>query len=123
MADPVVVHGDLQATNILAGHDGTWLIDFELIALAPRWWDLAKLAMFAERFDTAGWWSAALPTLQEEYCQVDTAALEAWTTYALIATTAGCIAKRDVRPELGAEAHDRLRWWASDPAAPTWRFL
>lgn len=121
--DRVVVHGDLQATNLLAGRDGTWVIDFELISLAPRWWDLAKLAMFGERFDDGGWWAQALPELLEAYGYVDTRALRNWTTYALIATTAGCVAKRDARPELGEEAHSRLRWWAGDPDAPTWRFL
>jgi hypothetical protein len=121
--DNVFVHGDCQATNVLAGADGTWLIDFELACRAPRWWDLAMLTMFAKCFDENGWWNAHLGELYLAYGEVDFELLEAWTTYALVATTAGCIAKRNARPELGAEAHVRLQWWAGYVDAPVWHFL
>jgi aminoglycoside phosphotransferase len=119
----VVVHGDMQPTNLLAGRDGTWLIDFELLCVAPALWDLAKIAMFAERFDADGFWHHALLELLGRYGDIDRELLTAWTTFALVATTAGCVAKRAARPELGEEASCRLRWWAGEPDAPVWRFL
>jgi aminoglycoside phosphotransferase len=122
-SDLVVAHGDFQATNLLGGVDGTWIIDWELACLAPRWWDLAKTSMFAARFDPDGRWRDVVDRLLDDYGDVDRMVLQAWTTFALVTTTAGCIAKRDVRPELGEEATRRLRWWAGEPDAPLWQFL
>jgi Ser/Thr protein kinase RdoA (MazF antagonist) len=119
----VVVHGDMQPTNVLAGRDGTWLIDFELLCVAPALWDLAKVAMFAKRFDADGYWQHAVGELLDRYGAVDRDLLEAWTKFALIATTAGCVAKRNARAELGEEAVRRLQWWSGEPDAPVWRFL
>jgi Ser/Thr protein kinase RdoA (MazF antagonist) len=119
----VVVHGDMQPTNLLAGREGTWLIDFELLCAAPALWDLAKIAMFAERFDGDGYWRQALVELLDRYGDIDRELLTAWATFALVATTAGCVAKRAARPELGEEAAHRLRRWAGEQDAPVWRFL
>lgn len=47
---PVLAHTDLQPANALCNDSGTWLIDMEFAAQAPREWDPAKLVILANRF-------------------------------------------------------------------------
>jgi Ser/Thr protein kinase RdoA (MazF antagonist) len=113
-----LVHGDAHTGNVLVGAAGPVLIDFDLLCVGPREWDLVPTAVSSLRFDSdreaverfssaygfdilawAGW--PTLSKLRELY-------MTSWLL--TVATT----------PERQAEVRRRLDYWRAPEESAVW---
>lgn len=117
--DPVVCHGDVHPGNVMMGHDGPVLLDWDLLCHAPKGWDHGPMMTWAERWggrpgeydDFAagyGWSGRADP------------ASEAFAELRLVAATLMRVRAGRIDPAARAEAECRLRFWRGDHDAPVW---
>jgi hypothetical protein len=118
--DVVVCHGDVHPGNVLASDDGPILIDWDLLCRAPAGWDHAPMMTWGERWGGTG---AEYPAFAAGYGQSlrgDRWA-DGFAELRLVAATLMRV-RAGLDDEVAMlEAHRRLRFWAGDPHAPTWR--
>jgi hypothetical protein len=117
--DHVVCHGDVHPGNVMAGHDGPVLLDWDLLCRAPAGWDHGPLLTWHER------WGGDVATY-EAYAAgygrslVDDPAAVAFAELRLVAATLMRVLAAVDDPAARPEAERRLRFWRGEPDAPVW---
>lgn len=116
---PVVCHGDVHPGNVLVGHDGTVLIDWDLLCWGPPGWDHAPLLTWEHRWDAAPGTYAAFAAGYGADLSEDPAAA-ALSRLRLVAATFGRVQAAQADPSAAAELERRLQFWRGDDHAPRW---
>ncbi|MBI5089630.1 MAG: aminoglycoside phosphotransferase family protein [Actinobacteria bacterium] len=116
----VLCHGDVHPGNVMHGHDGPVLLDWDLLCVGPPAWDHAPLMTWTER------WGGE-PGIYERFAEGYGESMrgdevaEALALLRLVAATLMRVRAARINPAAWNEAERRLRWWRGDPAAPAWQ--
>lgn len=113
----VLCHGDIHPGNVVVGVDGPVLLDWDLLCLAPREWDLAAMSVWARNW---GGDSAWFEDFGRGYgVEVDANRLRALGDLRDLAATLMAVRAGRRDTDRAAEARRRLDFWR-DGTGPRW---
>ncbi|MEO6653640.1 MAG: aminoglycoside phosphotransferase family protein [Ilumatobacteraceae bacterium] len=116
----VVCHGDVHPGNVMMSSRGPLLIDWDLMCVANPAWDHAMLTTYADRWGGApGVYDAFAAGYGASF--VDDDLTRTLARLRNVAATLMRVKAGLVDPLAKVEAERRLRYWAGDSAAPSWR--
>src|SRR5829696_1360562 len=112
-------HGDVHPGNVLVDDEGPVVIDWDLLCIGPREWDLAPMMRWADRW---GGRPDDYDAFRAGYGRpVDEAVLNAIAEMRLLVATLMRLKRARLDPAHAEEAWRRLAYWRGDAEAPAWR--
>lgn len=122
-APAVACHGDVHPGNVMAGPDGSVLIDWDMRCTGPAAWDHGPLVQWGERWSTR--WGGG-PTAYAEFAAgygrsfADDPLGRSLADLRMVIATLMRVRAARTDPSAAEEAERRLRFWRGDPDAPRW---
>jgi hypothetical protein len=116
----VVCHGDVHPGNVIMSSDGPFVIDWDLLCIAPPGWDHAPLMTWTQRWGgEQGIYEVFAEGAGGSLRGDDSA--EAFAELRLVAATLMRVRAGMSDPNARPEADRRLAHWRGDADAPIWR--
>ena len=115
--DLVLCHGDVHPGNVVVDLSGPLLVDWDLMCLAPREWDLAPLSVWSRNWGGDAAW---FDSFERGYdSEVDLRRLRALGDLRDLAATLMAVRAGRGDAERAAEGRRRLAFWR-DGTGPPW---